>query len=107
MKEIEPYDITTTFDKFNQASNLQRKIELSNCNEKENRTKTFLNLDAFPSTIEINNEVRDYGFGKEIKKVHLSSKEPLEQFQEEIDRLINDCDICKEYRLGSKDYVGY
>ena len=104
-EEFEPYDISTTFDEFNQASNLQRKIEISIRNKEGNRTKTFLNLDAFPSTIEINKVERDYGFGKEIKKVHLSSKEPLEHFQEEIDRLIKVCDICIEHRLGLKSHV--
>lgn len=105
-EELEHYDISTNFDEFSQASKLSNVREVSITDKLGNRTKSILDLKAFPSTIEIQKVERDYGFGKEIKKVHLTFKKPFEHFKEEIDRLIMVCDICLEHKLGLKSCVG-
>lgn len=104
-EEFELYEISTTFDEFSQASMLQNKRTVYVTDKLRKRTNSILDFQAFPSTIEIYKVERNYGFGKEIKKVHLTIKEPVEHFQEEIDRLINVCAICIAHKLGLKSYV--
>ncbi|MBL7803347.1 MAG: hypothetical protein JNL02_06400 [Saprospiraceae bacterium] len=106
-EESEPYDISFNFDEHNQCSLLEvtRVINVRDKNGKG--ANVIMDISCFPATIEIIKVERDYGFGKEIKKVHLTFKKPFEHFKEELDRIIRVCDICIEHRLGLKAHVDY
>ncbi len=104
-EESEPYNISFNFDEHNQCSLLE-VTRVINVRDKYGKgANVIMDTTCFPSTIEIIKVDRDYGFGKEIKKIHLTFKKPFEHFEEELDRLIRVCDICIEHRLALKSHV--
>lgn len=109
----EAYAINTSFDMLNGYYRSGEEIkqwsskEISIKDEAGNRSKGALDLSAFPSTIQIIKTERDYGFGKEIKKVDLILKSPFEHYEADLNSLIDLCQLCIEHDLGIKTYVDH
>jgi len=108
----EVYDINTSFDPFNQYDLIRQSFQQKAPtvyvkNTAGERTTARLNLDAFPSSIQIEKVERDYGFGKEIRTVHFILKTPFDHFKDELQQLIALCQACIDHDRGIKAYVSY
>lgn len=104
------YEISISFDKWNNYSMVkgifeQGKTGVDVKSESGTRFTSYLDVNAFPGTIQVNGITRSIYLEKEVKQVSLVLKTPYEHLFPMFSNLIEVCDFCIERNYGLKSYV--
>jgi hypothetical protein len=104
------YDLTTSFDKWNNYSENGGVFKQQNTfayirTEEGMSFRSNLNLSAFPGEININRTQSNINPGREVKKVYLILKTHYEHLAAMFNNLIEVCNVCIDRGYGVKSYV--
>lgn len=106
------YEISISFDKWNNYSIVKRNFEqgktgISIESESGARFSSYLDVNFFPGVIRVNGTTNSINLGKEISEVSFVLKTPYEHLYPMFHNLIEVCDFCIERNYGIKSFVSY